>query len=254
MISKVVVSTVQDIAASRDLYRAEMNCQITHDSMCRRQGWALAYQLYLDGAEAGHALVAIGGPWEEQPTIIEYFVKEDMRTGAFDLFDELLTVSSAQAIEIQTNAVLLTVMLHTYCENIITEKIVFQDGRSTTLPSHGSALRRVTSLEDSLQAVEKRGGGSEWNLEYEGAVVASGGIMFHYNRPYGDIYMEVAEPFRRRGFGAYLVQELKRVCREELGSIPCARCNPDNVESRKTLQKAGFVPCANILVGSIIDR
>jgi hypothetical protein len=26
-----------------------------------------------------------------------------------------------------------------------------------------------------------------------------GGILDHYNRPYGDIYMEVAEPFRRRG-------------------------------------------------------
>jgi len=58
--------------------------------------------------------------------------------------------------------------------------------------------------------------------------------------------MDVVERFRRRGLGAFLVQELKRVA-YELGRIPCARCNPDNVASRMTLQKAGFVPHAHIL-------
>jgi hypothetical protein len=43
---------------------------------------------------------------------------------------------------------------------------------------------------------------------------------------------------------------LKRICYEG-GSVPCARCNPDNVASRKTLQKAGFVPCAHILHGTL---
>ena len=62
--------------------------------------------------------------------------------------------------------------------------------------------------------------------------------------------MEAVEPFRRQGFGSYLVQELKR-CAYELGSIPCARCNPDNVASRETLQKAGLIPFAHILNGSI---
>jgi GNAT superfamily N-acetyltransferase len=71
--------------------------------------------------------------------------------------------------------------------------------------------------------------------------VATGGLMFHYNVPYTDIYMDVAEPFRRRGFGSYLVQELKRLA-YELGSIPCARCDPSNIGSRKTLQKAGTRP------------
>jgi predicted GNAT family acetyltransferase len=62
--------------------------------------------------------------------------------------------------------------------------------------------------------------------------------------------MEVAEPFRMRGFGAYLVQELKRIC-YEAGSIPCARCNTANTASRRTLQKACFVPCAHLLTGKL---
>jgi predicted GNAT family acetyltransferase len=62
--------------------------------------------------------------------------------------------------------------------------------------------------------------------------------------------METVESFRRRGFGSYLVQQLKQSA-YELGSIPCARCSPANVASRKTLQKAGLVPFAHILNGSI---
>lgn len=87
-------------------------------------------------------------------------------------------------------------------------------------------------------------------LELDGNVVAQGGILFHYNRPHGDIYMEVAEPFRRRGLGSYFVQELKREA-YDLGSIPCARCNTTNIPSRRTLQKAGFIPFAHILTGVI---
>ena len=62
--------------------------------------------------------------------------------------------------------------------------------------------------------------------------------------------METKGPFRRRGFGTFLVQELKRVCREH-GHIPAARCNPGNVASRRTLQRAGFVPCGHILSGDV---
>jgi GNAT superfamily N-acetyltransferase len=62
--------------------------------------------------------------------------------------------------------------------------------------------------------------------------------------------MEVSEPARRRGVGSYLVQELK-CCAYEAGKRPSARCDPDNVASRRTLQKAGFLPCARLLVGDV---
>jgi GNAT superfamily N-acetyltransferase len=87
-------------------------------------------------------------------------------------------------------------------------------------------------------------------LELDGQLAGQGGILFHYNRPYGDIWMEVAEPCRRRGLGSYLVQQLKQAA-YALGAIPCARCDPTNIPSRRTLQKAGFIPCAHILTGVI---
>jgi GNAT superfamily N-acetyltransferase len=127
---------------------------------------------------------------------------------------------------------------------------VFRDGLTTALAANGATLEPLTSDEETRLAIARRQGGGEWRLRLAGDPVATGGILFHYNEPYGDIYMEVADVFRRRGFGAYLVQELKRVA-YELGSIPSARCSPDNVPSRRTLQKAGFVPYAHILNGTI---
>jgi GNAT superfamily N-acetyltransferase len=75
-------------------------------------------------------------------------------------------------------------------------------------------------------------------------------LLFHYNVPYGDIFMGVAEPLRRRGYGSYLIQELKRTA-YEMGKVPAARCNATNVASRASLQKAGMLPCARVLTGVI---
>jgi GNAT superfamily N-acetyltransferase len=227
-----------------------MNCQIVHDSIHTRPGWSATYALRIGDGTAGFASVAVGGPWTGQPHIFEFYVVPEQRGRAFDLFEAFLEASGARLMEIQSNDLLLAAMLHAYARDIWSEKIVFQDGPSTALPSNGAILQQVTSSEDAYTDMARRQGSMDWRLQLDGEPVASGSILFHYNAPYCDIAMEVAEPFRRRGFGAYLVQELKRIA-YGLDSIPCARCSPDNVPSRKTLQKAGLVPYAHILHGSI---
>ena len=86
-----------------------------------------------------------------------------------------------------------------------------------------------------------------------GRVVATGGFLCHYNPPYGDLYMEVAEHARRQGYGSYLIQELKRVC-YEAGRLPSARCSPENEASRRTLERAGLLSCGRLLVGEVAPR
>jgi GNAT superfamily N-acetyltransferase len=243
-------TTPDGVLPLRVRYRREMNCQIVHDSIHRREGWTSTYALHLDGTIAGFGSVAIAGPWAGKPTIFEFYVLPAHRGRAFHLFEALLDASGARLMEIQSNDALLTVMLHTYARDIWSEKIIFHDGVTTALTPNGAILDQVTPDNETRVAVAHRQGGTEWRLQLSGEPVATGGILFHYNEPYGDIYMEVAEPFRRRGFGAYLVQELKRVA-YELGTVPCARCSPGNEASRRTLQKAGLVPFAHILNGSI---
>jgi GNAT superfamily N-acetyltransferase len=241
----VAASEVQSL---RERFREEMNCQIVHDSIHRRPGWTLTYLLEANGAVAGFGSVAIGGPWKDKPTVFEFYVLPEQRVQVFMLFDALLAASNPQFMEIQSNDPLLAVIFHAFARDIASEKVVFHDKLTTTLPAQGATLRCLISKEEIQTHIEQRQGGPEWQMELDGQVIGNGGILFHYNVPYGDIYMEVAEPFRRRGLGAWLVQELKREA-YKLGAIPCARCSPTNIPSLSTLQKAGFVPFAHMLTG-----
>ena len=222
----------------RELYRNEMNCQILHDSLHAREGWTQSYLLEIDGETSGYGSIAVGGPWAGTRTIFEFYVAEKHRSGLFESFEALIQASEADAIETQTNDVILTAMLHTWAHSVVSEKIIFEDNLTTAYRLPGAVLRK-RELE------------GDWMLlEVGGETAATGGILYHYNRLYGDIWMEVAEPFRMHGYGTYLVQELKRICYES-GGIPCARCNTANIASRKTLQRAGFVPCAHLLRGTL---
>ncbi len=250
MSALATLSTNDDILPLRVRYQQEMNGQIVYDSIHRRPGWTQTYICTIDGRAAGFGTIAIAGPWKDKPTLFEFYVLPEHRARAFDLFEALLAASGAQFMEIQSSDAMLTVMLHTYAHDVWSEKIVFRDATTTALPANGAIVQRLTSAEETRAAIAQRQGGAEYQLLVDGVIAATGGLMFHYKVPYTDIYMETLEPFRRRGFGAYLVQELKRHA-YELGSIPCARCSPPNVASRKTLQKAGLVPFAHILNGAL---
>jgi GNAT superfamily N-acetyltransferase len=243
--------SLQDVRRWRDLYRQEMNCQVIHDSIHFRDGWTREFLLRLGGTPVGYGSLAVAGPWKEKPTLYEIHVAPPARGQLFHLFEALLAASGAAAIETQSNDPTLGVLIHVFAQHVISESILFHDRLTTHHPPpQGVLLRRATPDDAAPIAGQKLDEGADWVLEVGGAVAATGGVLYHYNRPYGDIYMAVAEPSRRRGLGAYLVQELKRTCYEN-GDVPAARCNVNNLPSRRTLQKAGFVPCGHILVGDV---
>ncbi|MFC5865314.1 GNAT family N-acetyltransferase [Acidicapsa dinghuensis] len=250
---QALLVSAEDVLSMRTRHREEMNCQIVHDSIHRRPGWTVTYRLEANHKVAGFGSVAVAGPWKDRPTLLEFYVLPEHRGQAFALFESLLAASNAQHFEIQSNEVLSFIMAHTYGHDIVSEKIVFRDAETTAHPSKNATLIRNTSEAEALQCLEQRSGSSDWTLEVDGAAIGKGGLAFHYNRPYADVYMEIDEKHRQRGFGAYLVQELKRAC-YEMGAVPGARCSPQNVASFRTLQRAGFVPFAHILIGSFQSR
>jgi GNAT superfamily N-acetyltransferase len=247
---KVERAELREIERMRDIFRHEMNCQIIHDSIHARPGWTHEYLITEGAGKVGYGSVAVAGPWQAKPSVYEYFLLPQHRRRVFDAFAALLTSSGATAIETQSNDALLTVMLHTFATAVASESILFHD-QATTAHALPDAVFRRAAPEDAGQVAQQQlAPEARWLVEVGGVVAAAGDILFHYNRPYGDIYMAVGEAFRTRGIGTYLVQELKRVCYEG-GSVPAARCSPKNVASRQTLQRAGFVPCGHILTGTV---
>jgi GNAT superfamily N-acetyltransferase len=246
MTMDVSLAPPEAVRALRDLYRQEMSCQIIHDSWHGR-GWTDSYLLRLNGRIVGYGLVG-GVRADPKDVITEFYVLPIHRAAALPLFRQLAAVSHAKTIEVQTNDGLFTLMLYDCASRIESDTVLFHDALTTSLAAPGVAFRRVAEADQGRVFPHMREPVGDWVLEAGGEVAATGGILFHYNVPYGDIYMEVAEPYRRRGYGSYLVQELKRTC-YEMGRIPAARCNAANVASRATLQRAGLLPCARILTG-----
>lgn len=248
--AEVHVQSVQleAIRAWRTPYRREMDCQIIHDAIHVRPGWTHEYLLSVGGDAVGYGSVAVGGPWRDAPAAYELYIAPPARVHFFDLAEAFLRTSAAVAIEVQSNDPLGQMLAHAFARDVQVESILFEDVITTAHALDGITWRQPTRHDAPDVPEDDR----RWRgiIELDGEIVASGGVLFHYNPPYGDIYMEVAEPFRRRGLGTLMVQQLKRLCREQ-GFIPSARCNPANAASRRTLQRAGFAPCGHILAGRV---
>jgi GNAT superfamily N-acetyltransferase len=90
----------------------------------------------------------------------------------------------------------------------------------------------------------------QWGLAHQQTIVATGGFLTHYNPPFVDLFLEVAEPFRGRGFGSYLVQELRRLA-QSAGHVPAARCNVTNQASSGALQRGGMRASGRVVRGRV---
>ena len=240
---------LEDILELRDLHRAEMACQIVHDSLHRR-GFTHMYRLDVDSEVVGYGTV-VGFGDEPKETVDEFFVKLRHRASARALFRAFLEASGATRIQTQSNDVLLSLMLFDFAVDIRRERLLFEDAFTSDLRLPNATFRRLRPDE----AMRLMGGkqvdrAGDWILEVGHEIVGAGGVLFHYNPPYGDVYMEVAEGQRRKGYGSFLVQELKRICRDA-GKIPAARCDADNEASRATLERAGMLPCGSIMTGTV---
>lgn len=216
-----------EVETMRDLYRQEANCQIVCDSALRR-GMADPYMIVVEGRRAGY-----GAMWNEYAPgrIMEFYTLPQARAQALPMFRQLLAISQATSIEAQTNMPLMLTMLYDCANDITPEYILFEDAFLTKLACPDGVFRR-TRPDDAIQE-------GDWSVEANGTIVAWGGFLCHYNPPYGDVFMGVAESARRQGLGSYVVQEVKRVC-YEAGKQPAARCNPTNVASRKFAALAEF--------------
>ena len=235
----------RDVEALRGLYRQEADCQIIADSLLAR-GLADPYLIMVDGRVGGY-----GGVRNryDPDRVMEFYTLPSLRGFALPMFREFLTVSGATTIQAQTNMPLMLLLLYDCAHNITTHNILFEDAFTSHLDCLRARFRPAMPQDNNLFAHHSEPVG-DWLVEAEGVVVATGGFLSHYNPPYGDVFMEVSEPARQQGIGSYLVQELKRVC-YEAGKKPAARCDPANVASRRTLQKAGFLPCGRLLVGEV---
>ncbi len=236
-------TTLETVAELRERLRGEARCQIVRDSILPR-GLAQPWALRVDGTLAGYA-----GLWKEHypGRLMDVVVLPEYQSATDALLGALIRASGAETIEWQSNLTEMATVAERAATDAGVEHLLFADGPETDLAPAGAVVRPRAS-------VPVREGDPEgaFVVVHDGRLVAAGGILTHYNPPYGDLYMVVVESARGRGFGSFLVQELRRVARAR-GHVPAARCGPSNEASRRTLLRAGMVECGRLLSGRIAD-
>ena len=240
----VVVKTGhEEISHFRKQFLNENHFQFIYNK-CHDYGWADTYLFVVDGLKVGFGAVWGTNRRQDRDSIFEFYIIPPFRKFTHLIFPQFLAQTNTIYIESQSNDFLLTAMLYEYAANIRAEAILFEDYYKSELEVSGVLFRKVSEND------QMKGDDSEFILEQNGEIVASGGLMLNYNFPYADIYMQVKEPFRRKGLGSFLVQELKAEA-YRIGRVPAARCNINNKISKATLLKAGLQVCGFRLKGDI---
>ncbi len=243
MNAKVIKTDLTEIQAFRVLFLEESNFQFIYNK-CHSYGWADTYVFTLDDVKIGYGAVWGKDKREERDAIFEFHIIKPYRKLAHVFFSKLHKTSGALFIECQSNDALLSSLLFEHAINIYSEAILFEDDFQTDFAISGLILEKKIKDKDTHNDAR------EYILKQNDVVVATGGLMLNYNMPYADLYYEVNENHRQKGFGSYMVQELKRET-YLMGRVPAARCNINNVISKATLLKAGFKVCGYRLNGDI---
>jgi GNAT superfamily N-acetyltransferase len=234
---EVINVPLSEIASLRELYLAENNFLIRYHARHER-GWSDSWLLMVNNKKVGYGSVMGKEELTHRDTIFEFYIDPAYRNKTSEIFKAFLKSTGAAYIECQTNEKILTALLFEFATNIESDTFLFKDSEKTALNLNRVNFR-MREKQDTIfhHKLEPEG---NFVLDQNGSVVATGGFMLHYNKPFADLYMEVDEPYRKMGYGSFLIQELKKEC-YLAGRVPAARCNKSNVASRNTLQKAGFV-------------
>lgn len=240
---KVIKTELKEIQSLRTLFLHENNFQFTYDK-CHLYGWADTYLFMAGDTNAGYGSVWGKEKREDRDSIFEFYLTVPYRKLANVFFKQLHETSGATYIECQSNDMLLTTMLFQRTEHVGSEAILFEDHFQTSFVLPEMVLqKKITEGKENSQD-------REYILLKGNEVVATGGMMLNYNMPYADLYYGVEEKYRRKGYGTYMLQELKKEA-YRMGRVPAARCNINNMASKSSLLKAGFEVCGFRLYGKI---
>src|SRR5262249_18398362 len=151
------------------------------------RGWSDSYLMLVDGLEAGFGSIK-GQEIPDRDTVFEFVVRAPFADSAREMFVELLRASQVDHIECQSNDELLTSLLLEFGRNVRSDVVLFEDRATTNLVVAGASVR--LRRPDEAMFDHKGEPEGDYIVEVEGAIVASGGFLLHYNPPFADLYME----------------------------------------------------------------
>ena len=244
---QVIKTSLSDILSLREKYLQQMNCQIRYNA-CHERQWSDSYLFTIDGKAVGYGSIKGLDELADRDTIFEFYLLPQFQKFAHHFFRLLIQASNPTYAECQTNDEYWSSLFFESTYNIKASYILFGQGLPTQLKMENVLFRKRKKEDDVFGLKESDAG--DYVLEDEGKIVATGGFLTHYNRPFADLYMEVDKAHFRKGYGSYIIQELVKAS-YNAGRVPAARCRVNHIASKATLIKGGLTVVAYLLQGSI---
>ena len=241
---QAIQTNLQEILPLRNLFLQENNFQIRYNAQHER-GWSDSYLVMQNGEKIGYGSVS---NIDDKKSIFEFYIIPSFRNLTPLAFLELIHASKPSFIICQSNDLLLLSLLFQFGQDINADTVLLEEDFTSSLYIDNVIFRRRNDDDNIFEHRAEPVG--TYVLEFNNEVVATGGFLLHYNMPFADLYMEVKEDFRRKGFGSFLIQEIKKRC-YIAGRVPAARTGLDNIASKATLIKAGFKVAGFMLLGEV---
>lgn len=201
--------------------------------------------------------------------LIEFYIHAGLLTQKEVIFSEAIEKFGIKSVYCKSFDQVLLSCCHTFSDSSKLAGYLFQD----YIPQSGTALdptinvRLATkndipflnSFENELldegEEIEPYVENNSVYLFMKGDELIGCGYLFNVipGRRHYDVGMWVNQTFRRKDYGTQIISYLMNYCFDK-GFVPTAGCAEDNVASRRTLEKSGFVSKLCLIHFKMPDR
>jgi predicted acetyltransferase len=214
------------------------------------------YEIMYNDKIAGHFCV------DSRKTLIQFYVSKKYFIHAQEIFKYVITSDMVEKAAVSTKELEFMALCLDYQKSISIDSYLFIDNKkvkyeldnfrdvSFRLAKKGDIDSIKNKCDSAFEGYyEDLIGNDQLFVLYDGDNLLGIGefrIIKTHGRKYGDIGMHVVEVYRRKGIGAYIITQLKEHCYGK-NLIPMACCDVENIASKKTLEKSGFITNHRIL-------
>jgi GNAT superfamily N-acetyltransferase len=186
--------------------------------------------------------------------LLQFYVSEEFSGFSVEAFESMLGETGIRRAYVTTRDPLALSLCLTFQKSVALESFLFEHRFATDISLQGipSSQFRLVDHSDAAKIREVSGdfyGDVESEIKSKHLYVLTAGedlLGIGYlstrfcNIDSANLGMYTNPSFRRRSVGSYLLQKLVEECRAN-GLVPIAACYHENPESKRTLEKAGFV-------------
>lgn len=212
-------------------------------------GKSECYEIMYDEKIVGHFFVS------SRKTLVQFQVSKENYAYASEIFEYVIKSDIVENAAVSTKEPEFLSLCLDYQNSIVTDSYLFTDNKKIKYELGGFKnlsfrLAKIVDIETIKNKCDAAFDGyyedliendQIFVLYNDSSLLGIGEFrIMKSNGKFGDIGMVIAEEYRRRGVGTYIITQLKEQCYNNKLK-PMAACDITNIASKKTLEKSGFI-------------